>query len=271
MTIKLFWYRLIQQENPAHQWQGLRVKPALIPSKRNTRKWGLPAILLCGLVGFFATGLHQLISWETLARHYAEISHFIEHNRTASYLGFVLFYTTVVALSLPIASWLTLAAGALLGWPAIGLIVLAATTGASLLFIAARGLLRDVLRARSGPFFAKLEAGFTKSAFSYLLFLRLIPAAPFWAVNILPAFFGMRLTTFIGATAIGIIPGTSVYVAVGYGFDHLLSQGKTPNLDVLNTPHIWLPLSGLALLSLLPTLYRKIKPYSKKKQPHDPS
>jgi uncharacterized membrane protein YdjX (TVP38/TMEM64 family) len=247
------------------------MKPASIPSKRGIGKWSLPAILLCGLAGFFATGLHQLISWETVARHYAEISHFIEQNRTASYLGFVLFYTAVVAFSLPIASLLTLAAGALLGWPAIGLIVVAATAGASLLFIAARGLFRDVLRARAGPFFAKLEAGFTKNAFGYLLFLRLMPAAPFWAVNILPAFSGMRLAPFIGATAIGIIPGTSVYVAVGRGFDHLLAQGKTPNLAVLNTPHIWLPLAGLALLALLPTVYRQIRPTGKKDQPHDPS
>ena len=239
------------------------MKPASIPRKRDKGKWGLPVILLCGLFGYFATGLHELINWETLARHYAEISHFIEHNRTASYVGFVLVYSTVVAFSLPIASLLTLAAGGLLGWPAIGLVVLAATTGASLLFIAARGLFRDVLRARAGPFFAKLEAGFTKNAFSYLLFLRLMPAAPFWAVNILPAFSSMRLATFIGATAIGIIPGTSVYVAVGYGFDHLLARGETPNLSVLNTPHIWLPLAGLALLALLPTLYRQVKPTRK--------
>ena len=141
---------------------------------------------------------------------------------------------------------------------------MAATAGASLLFIAARGLFRDILRARAAPFFVKLEAGFTKNAFSYLLFLRLMPVAPFWVVNILPAFSGMRLAQFIGATAIGIIPGTSVYVAVGRGFDHLLARGETPNLAVLNTPHIWLPLAGLALLALLPTLYRQIKPTSNK-------
>ena len=98
-----------------------------------------------------------------------------------------------------------------------------------------------------------------------------MPVAPFWAVNILPAFSRMRLAQFIGATAIGIIPGTSVYVAVGRGFDHLLARGETPNLAVLNTPHIWLPLTGLALLALLPTLYYHIKPTSKKYQPHDPS
>ena len=240
------------------------MKPASITSKRDVGKWGLPVILICGLAGFFATGLHQLVSWETVARHYAEISHFIEQHCAVSYFGFVLFYTAVVAFSLPIASLLTLAAGALLGWPSIGLIVMAATAGASLLFIAARGLFRDILRARATPFFVKLEAGFTKNAFSYLLFLRLMPVAPFWAVNILPAFSGMRLAQFIGATAIGIIPGTSLYVAAGRSFDHLLARGETPNLAVLNTPHIWLPLAGLALLVLLPTLFRQIKPTSKR-------
>ena len=247
------------------------MRPSSITSHRGVGKWGLPAILICGLAGFSASGLHQLISWETVARHYAEISQFIEQNRATSYFGFVLFYTAVVAFSLPIASLLTLAAGALLGWPSIGLIVVAATAGASILFIAARGLFRDVLRARAGPFFAKLEAGFTKNAFGYLLFLRLMPVAPFWAVNILPAFSHMRLAQFIGATAIGIIPGTSLYVAAGRSFDHLLARGETPNLAVLTTPHIWLPLAGLALAALLPTLYRQIKPTSQKSQPHDPS
>ena len=247
------------------------MKPASNIGKWRNGKWGLPAVLICGFIGFFATGLHALISWETVTRHYAEISHFIEQNRAASYFGFVFFYTAVVAFSLPIASLLTLAAGALLGWPSIGLIVVAATAGASLLFIAARGLFRDVLRARAGPFFARLEAGFTKNAFGYLLFLRLMPVAPFWAINALSAFSGMRLAQFIGATAIGIIPGTSVYVAVGRSFDHLLARGETPNLAVLNTPHVWLPLAGLALLALLPTLYCQINPTRKKDQPHDPS
>ena len=242
-----------------------------ITSKRAIAKWVLPAILLCGLIGFFATDLPQLLSWETVALHYAKMSYFIEQNRTVSYFGFMLFYIAVVTFSLPITSWLTLAAGALIGWPSIALVVLAATVGASLLFIASRSLLRDFFRARAGPFFAKFEAGFAKNAFGYLLFLRLMPAAPFWAVNILPAFSNMRLAQFIGATAIGIIPGTSVYVAFGRSFDHLLARGETPNLETLNTPHIWLPLAGLALVALLPTLYSQFRPNDKKKQPHEPS
>ena len=258
-------------ENPAYDWQCLRMKIISIISKRVIAKWGLPAILLCGLTGFFATDLSELITWETVARHYAEISHFIEQNRTVSYFGFTLFYIAVVAFSLPIASSLTLVAGALTGWPSIGLIVLAATAGSSLLFIASRSLLRDFLRARAEPFFAKLEDRFAKNAFWYLLFLRLMPAAPFWAVNILPAFSSMRLTQFIGATAIGIIPGTSVYVAFGRSFDYLLARGEAPDLAALNTPQIWLPLTGLALMSLLPIFYYQLRPTGKKDQPHGTS
>ena len=83
------------------------------------RKWGLPVALLCGLVGFFASGLHDLVSWQTVTLHYAEINHFTQQNWLASYAGFEVLYIAVVAFSLPIASLLTLAAGALIGWPAI--------------------------------------------------------------------------------------------------------------------------------------------------------
>lgn len=240
------------------------MKTASIKSKRSKRKWGFPAVLICGLIVFFATGLHALLSWETVTQHYSQISYILEQNRAASYIGFIISYSAVVAFSLPIASFLTLVAGALIGWPAIALIVVAATTGASILFVAARGLLRDALRARARPFFAEVEAGFTKNAFAYLLFLRLLPVAPFWVVNILPAFTNMRLAHFVSATAIGIIPGTSVYVAVGRSFDHLLSQGVTPNLNVLQSPHVWIPLTGLALMALLPVIYQQIKPAGKK-------
>ena len=223
------------------------------------RIWGLPVALLCGLVGFFASGLHDLVSWQTVTLHYAEINHFTQQNWLASYAGFAVLYIAVVAFSLPIASLLTLAAGALIGWPAIGLIVLAATAGASLVFIAARGLFRDLLRARAGAFFATVESGFTNNAFSFLLFLRLMPVAPFWAVNILPAFTRMTLPQFIAATAIGIIPGTSVYVAVGRGFDHVLARGETPDLGIIFEPHILLPILGLCVLAALPIVIKALR------------
>ena len=91
------------------------MKPRTITSQRIIGKWGLAAAFIFGIATFYTTGFYQLISWETVAQNYSKISNFIEQNRATSYLGFGIFYIAVVAFSLPIASLLTMAAGALLG------------------------------------------------------------------------------------------------------------------------------------------------------------
>ena len=154
-------------------------------------------------------------------------------------------YILTVALSLPVASLLTLAGGALFGWTAAAVIICAATIGATIVFIAARTVLNEFFVKRTTGFMAKLEAGFQKNAFSYLLALRLIPAAPFWVVNIVPALLGMRLNHYVLATFIGITPGTLIYVWVARSFDSLLSRGQSPDLSVLSEPAIIVPLFAL--------------------------
>ena len=217
----------------------------------------LPAILLGGLTLFFASGANEIISWGFLGTHYVAIKTFAGDRIWLSYLGFFCSYVLAVAFSLPIASLLTLAGGAVFGWPAVIMVVTAATTGAGFVFLAARNLFTDLFRQRAGAFFAELERGFLENAFFYLLALRLVPAAPFWAVNIVPALTRMPFRQFIGATCLGIIPGTAVYISVGRGFDHILAAGKTPDLGVLTSPEILLPLAGLGALSLLPILVRR--------------
>ena len=219
----------------------------------------LPAILLAGLTMFFASGANEIISWGFLGTHYAAINNFVGDHVWLGYLVFFCSYVLAVAFFLPIASLLTLAGGAVLGWPAVILVVAAATTGAGLAFLAARNLFTDLLRQRAATFFAKLEKGFSENAFFYLLALRLVPAAPFWAVNIVPALTHMPFRQFIGATCLGIIPGTAIYISVGRGFDHILAAGKTPDLGVLTSPEILLPLAGLGGLSLLPILVRRLQ------------
>ena len=222
-----------------------------------TKRLLLPAILLGGLTLFFASGASDIISWGTLGTHYTIIKTFAGDYIWLGYLAFFCSYVLAVAFSLPIASLLTLAGGAVLGWPAVILVVTAATTGAGLVFLAARNLFTNLLRQRASGFFAKLERGFSQNAFFYLLALRLVPAAPFWAVNIVPSLTRMPFRQFIGATCLGIIPGTVVYISVGRGFDHILAAGKTPDLGVLASPEILLPLAGLGGLALLPILVRR--------------
>ena len=139
------------------------------------------------------------------------------------------------------------------------MIICAATTGATIVFISARTVLNEFFVKRTTGFIAKLEAGFQKNAFSYLLALRLIPAAPFWVVNIVPALLGMRLKHYVLATFIGISPGTLIYVWVAKSFDALLTRGQSPDLSALSKPAIILPLFTLGLLSLIPALWKRLR------------
>ena len=223
------------------------------------KKLWLPLLLAGGLLVFFATGAHTAISWQSIAQNYAAITGFADANLAIAALGFAVLYLLAVAFSLPVALFLTLTGGAVFGWLAVPLILTGATLGAGIVFIAARTIFADLARARAGPFIAHLEAGFSANAFSYLLALRLIPVAPFWVMNIVPAFSRMSLGSFLAATFIGISPATTVFVSVGRGLDHVLAVGRTPDLQVLASPTILGPLAALALLVLLPALWRQFR------------
>ncbi len=219
----------------------------------------LPAILLGGLTLFFFSDARDFVSWQSLSQHYRTVKGLTNSHLTLSYGLFFMAYLLAVAFSLPIASLLTLGGGAVFGWPAVLFVVTAATGGAGLVFLAAKSIFSDTLQRRAGPFINRLEAGFSENAFSYLLALRLVPAVPFWAVNIIPAFSEIRLSVFLAATAIGIIPGSVIYVGIGQGFDQILAAGQTPDLSVLTKPEIWLPVSGLGILVFITGVYRHIK------------
>ena len=232
------------------------LNPASQPRKLS--RFILPALLVLGLGIFFLSGAYEMMSWQSVSAHYAILNGFVETHLWLSYLIFMLGYAVVVAFSLPIALPLTLTGGALLGWPAVILVICGATAGAGVVFIAARSIFADLLRARTGPFITKLEAGFSQNSFSYLLALRLIPAAPFWVVNIVPALTRMQLGPFLLATFIGITPGTAIFISVGRGFDHILAAGQTPELAVLTSAPIIIPLVGLGALALLPIIVRSV-------------
>ena len=222
-------------------------------------KRSLPFFLMIGLVLLFLFGGHKYLSLSQLAEHYTSLKAFVDGQLATAFLVFVAVYILTVALSLPVASLLTLAGGALFGWTAAAVIICAATIGATVVFIAARTVLNEFFAKRTKGFMKKLEAGFQRNAFSYLLALRLIPAAPFWVVNIVPALLGMRLSHYMLATLIGITPGTLIYVWVAKTFNMLLSRGQSPDLSELSKPAIIVPLFALGLLSLIPALWKRLR------------
>jgi uncharacterized membrane protein YdjX (TVP38/TMEM64 family) len=218
------------------------------------------AVLLAAIVAFFALGLHHYLSFEALQEHREQLLAMVGQHPWLAPLAFIALYAAVVALSVPGGAVLTIAGGFLFGVVAGSCyVVVAATLGATIVFLIAKTALGDLLRAKAGPRIRRMEEGFREDAFSYLLVLRLIPIFPFWLVNIVPAFLGVAVGTYVLGTFLGIIPGSVVYASVGNGLGAVFDAGETPDLGIIFTPAIIGPIIGLALLALLPIAYRKLK------------
>ncbi|MFI5002202.1 MAG: TVP38/TMEM64 family protein [Reyranellales bacterium] len=218
------------------------------------------AILLLGLVLFLALGLERHFSFETISRNNAELTAWVAAHGVLAALAFVLAYAVVVAFSLPVAVLVTPLGGFLFGvWLGAALSVIGATVGSIAVFLAARTAFYDLFHARAGASLARLEEGFRRDGFSYLLFLRLVPVFPFWLVNIVPALLGMTLGRYARATLIGIVPGAVVYASVGAGFGILIDRGEMPDFGVIFQWRILLPLLGLAVLALVPVVYARLR------------
>lgn len=217
-------------------------------------------ILLLAVLAAFALGLDDYVSFEQLERNHARLLDFVDRHPLLAPLVFMLIYATVIALSIPGGAVLTIAGGFLFGVVAATCyVVIAATLGATVVFLVAKTALGDSLRRKAGPAMRRMEAGFRENALNYLLFLRLIPVFPFWLVNLVPAFLGVPLRTYVVATAVGIIPGSLVYASVGNGLGVVFETGGRPDLGIIFKPEIILPIIGLAVLAMLPVAYKKIK------------
>jgi uncharacterized membrane protein YdjX (TVP38/TMEM64 family) len=218
--------------------------------------------LLAAFVAFFALGLNDYFTLDTLRENRATLKEWVQANRTEAVLVFIAAYIVVAAASLPAGAVLSVTGGFLFGsvfgaaW-----IVIGATIGATLLFAIARSALGEPLRRRFGGRIKSMEDGFRRNAFSYMLILRLVPLFPFWLVNLAPAFLGVSLLTFVVTTAIGIIPGAFVFASIGNGLNALFEAGEQPDLSLMSLiarPDFYIPIAGLILLSLIPVIYRAL-------------
>lgn len=221
---------------------------------------GVLAAFVAVFAGLWASGATDALSFETLREHRATLKGFVTGHYALTVAVFVVLYCAGVAFSLPGAVWMSIAGGFLFGtFPAAFYIVIGATAGAVAIFLLARTVFREAWAGRMSGAMARMEAGFRRDAFSYLLVLRLVPLFPFWLVNLVPALLGVRLSTYTVATFLGIIPGALVYAGVGNGLDAVFEAGGRPDLGVIWNVEVLGPLVGLALLALVPVGYRAWK------------
>ncbi len=220
------------------------------------RPW-LLVLLLAILAAGLLLGWRGDVGWATLAAHQAAMHRWVADAPVLAGAAYCAVYIGCVLLSLPLSAALTLFGGLLFGAVAgTVLAVCSATVGAVLLFLLARGALTPLVARRAGPWLDRLRPGLTRDGFSYLLALRLIPVVPFWLLNLAPALLGMRLAPFAGATLLGIIPAGAVIAGIGAGLAGVLAPGPAPDLSLLRSPPVLLPLAGLVVLSLLPVAWR---------------
>jgi uncharacterized membrane protein YdjX (TVP38/TMEM64 family) len=217
-------------------------------------------VLVTGLVVFFALDLDRYLSFNTLREHRNTLRAWVETSEVRAALLFMAVYATAVAFSLPGGAVLSITGGFLFGvlWGTV-CIVISATLGATVLFLVAKTALGDALRAKAGPWLQNMEAGFQDNALSYLLVLRLVPLFPFFIVNLVPAFLGVPLPTYVLGTFVGIIPGALVYATVGAGLGSIFDAGGEFSATGILTPQVLLALIGLAGLAMLPVVYKKLK------------
>ncbi|MRG72217.1 TVP38/TMEM64 family protein [Alphaproteobacteria bacterium HT1-32] len=232
------------------------------PAGKSSRFGKLIPVIVLGavMIAFFAFDLGRFVSFDALREHREVLQSWVADNAVAANLAMVLLYAVATATSLPIGLVLTIAAGFLFGWFLGGLlVVIGATIGATVIFLAARYAFADLLRAKVGGTLKRMEAGFREDALSYMLVLRLVPLFPFWLVNIAPAFLGVTTRTYILATFFGIVPGTFVYATVGDGLGVVFDRGETPDLGIIFEPTILGAIIGMAVLAMVPVIYKKIR------------
>lgn len=214
------------------------------------RKIVLLVVVLLAIVAFFAFGLNRYFSLDALKESQARLAELRAQQPLALAAGYFVVYVAVTALSLPGATIVTLAGGAIfgLGWGLL-LVSFASSIGATLAFLTARFLLRDSVQSRFGQRLADMDKGIEKDGAFYLFTLRLIPVVPFFVINLLMGLTKMKAWTFYWVSQLGMLAGTAVYVNAG------TQLGQLESLQGILSPGL---LGSFVLLGLFPLIARKV-------------
>ena len=216
----------------------------------NPRKLALVAGILLAVAGFFALDLGQYFNLPAMKAQQANLAALWGERPLLVAGVYFMVYVLMAALSLPGAALLTLLGGAVFGllWGTV-IVSFASTLGATLAFLMARFLLRDWVVARFGQRLAAIDEGVRREGAFYLFTLRLVPAFPFFLVNLLLGLTAMKARTFYWVSQVGMLAGTIVYVNAGTQLAQLES------LSGILSPAL---LGSFVLLGIFPLIARRI-------------
>src|SRR5205085_2667822 len=213
-------------------------------------RWVALLLIVALVAAFFAFGLGRYFTLDYFKTQQAAITGARDAHPVAAAAVFFAVYVGVTALSLPAAGIMTLASGAIFGL-AWGVLIssFAASIGATLAFLVARFLLRDLIQSRYGDKLKAINEGVARDGAFYLFTLRLVPAFPFFLVNIAMALTPIRARTFYWVSQIGMLAATIVFVNAG------TQLAKLTSLRGILSPGL---LGAFVLLGMFPLIARKI-------------
>ena len=210
------------------------------------------------IAAFFIFDLHQYLSLEALKSQQAAIESYRSEHPLLSIGLYVLVYVAVTGLSLPGATILTLAGGAVYGllWGTV-IVSFASTIGATLAFLGARFLFRDTVNSQFGTRLKAVNEGIARDGAFYLFTLRLVPVFPFFMINLTMGLTVLKVWTFYWVSQLGMLVGTIIYVNAG------TQLASIDSLSDILSPAL---LGSFALLGVFPLLAKKIIEIMKKVQ-----
>jgi pyruvate/2-oxoglutarate dehydrogenase complex dihydrolipoamide dehydrogenase (E3) component/uncharacterized membrane protein YdjX (TVP38/TMEM64 family) len=215
-----------------------------------TKQWLVLGLLLLAIVAFFALDLGRYFNLAYVKAAQAEWAQWYAQSPALVLGGYVALYVAVAALSLPGAAILTLLGGALFGfWVGLVLVSFASSIGATVAMLAARFALGEGLRQRFASKLADIDRGIARDGAFYLFALRLVPAFPFFVVNLLMGLTKIGVAPFYLVSQLGMLPGTAVYVFAG------TKLAQIESLSGILSPGLVL---AFALLGLFPLIAKKL-------------
>jgi len=236
--------------------------------KLNIKHW-TPITIIVILIGVSCYfHLYQYLELNSLKAHRDLLASWQKQDFALFSFAFIMSYAAALLCAIP-GSLFTIFGGFLFGtWQGSLYSALGATLGSFAIFLAVRYALRDWAHQKAQSWVERLRHGVEKNAFSYILAVRLVPIVPFFVVNIAAGLLDISASTFVCATAIGIIPETVIYSSLGHSLNHLLATNANTTMNTVLSPEMLLPLITLGCLALLPVVYSYYKRRKAKKDFH---
>jgi pyruvate/2-oxoglutarate dehydrogenase complex dihydrolipoamide dehydrogenase (E3) component/uncharacterized membrane protein YdjX (TVP38/TMEM64 family) len=224
----------------------------------NLRKIVILIALALGIGAFFVFDLGRFLTLDYLKGSQAAFADVYANQPLTVAAVYFLIYVAATALSLPGATIITLAGGAIFGllWGTV-IVSFASSVGATLAFLMSRFVLRSSIESKFGNRLSEINKGIEKDGAFYLFTLRLIPVVPFFVINLVMGLTQMKARTFYWVSQIGMFAGTIVYVNAG------TQIAQIESLKGILSPGL---IGSFVLLGLFPLIARKIVEAVKKRK-----